>query len=85
MQPVSGTTYSFAKYGRDMNYWQPRKPKVPEAALETWYCYQMADFPIKDSDRKEVFSYQRQVRIEMYRDGKKSTFTLKFFHRDGEC
>lgn len=82
------TTNSFSHYGHQQSYWQPVQTGIDTSAFNAWYAQKLKEDPSLGSfgDRREVFCYQRQLRIQIYpAKGPKKTILLVFNHKDGTC
>ena len=79
--------YSFAKYGYKRDYWQPTKNKINLAEFEKWYLQNQSYYQTSTDqiNKREVFCYQRQIRIIYTINNKSNSVVLCFLHRDGTC
>lgn len=79
---------SFEHYGYGKDYWKPSITGIDTNAFNKWYFYKCVSGEVspEHGDRRTVFCYQRQVKIEYYPlHRKKKTIILIFNHKDGTC
>lgn len=78
-------SFSFSHYGYEQAYWQPHLEEINQRSFDRWYGKNHRYVSEYDNGR-EVFCYQRELKIIIYQmGGRKTEILLTFHHKDGTC